>query len=38
MEANKHGELHRHGWRQLFADFNAVMCRITPTTAFPARP
>jgi len=28
-------ELHRHGWRQLFAAFDAVVCPITPTPAFP---
>jgi amidase len=28
-------ELHRHGWRQLFAEFDAVVCPITPTPAFP---
>jgi amidase len=27
--------LHRHGWRQLFAEFDAVVCPITPTPAFP---
>ncbi|MFG3250362.1 amidase [Streptomyces sp. NPDC048187] len=35
MEANDRRELHRHGWRQLFAQFDAVVCPITPTPAFP---
>ncbi|MGA5900305.1 amidase [Streptomyces venetus] len=35
MEANLRRELHRHGWRQLFAEFDAVVCPITPTPAFP---
>jgi amidase len=35
MEANHRRELHRHGWRQLFAEFDAVVCPITPTPAFP---
>ena len=35
IEANNHRELHRHGWRQLFAEFDAVVCPITPTPAFP---
>ncbi|MFI1235307.1 amidase family protein [Nocardia salmonicida] len=30
VEANN-----RHGWRQLFAEFDAVVCPITPTPAFP---
>ncbi|ONF73552.1 amidase [Amycolatopsis keratiniphila] len=30
-----HRERHRHGWRQLFAEFDAVVCPITPTPAFP---
>ncbi|HWD02503.1 MAG TPA: amidase [Amycolatopsis sp.] len=30
-----HREVHRHGWRQLFAEFDAVICPITPTPAFP---
>jgi amidase len=33
--ANYRRELHRHGWRQLFAEFDAVVCPITPTPAFP---
>lgn len=28
-------ELHRHRWRQLFTEFDAVLCPITPTPAFP---
>ncbi|MFQ6397495.1 amidase [Nocardia sp. KC 131] len=28
-------ELHRHSWRRLFAEFDAVVCPITPTPAFP---
>jgi amidase len=35
MAANHRRELHRHGWRQLFAEFDAVVCPITPTPAFP---
>jgi amidase len=35
MAANDRRELHRHGWRQLFAEFDAVVCPITPTPAFP---
>ncbi|GGN88419.1 amidase [Streptomyces albiflavescens] len=35
IEANNHRELHRHGWRQLFSEFDAVVCPITPTPAFP---
>ncbi|EST20668.1 amidase [Streptomyces roseochromogenus subsp. oscitans DS 12.976] len=35
IEANGRRELHRHGWRQLFAEFDAVVCPITPTPAFP---
>jgi amidase len=34
-EANNRRELHRHGWRQLFAEFDVVVCPITPTPAFP---
>ncbi|WP_225827155.1 amidase [Streptomyces naphthomycinicus] len=32
---NVRRELHRHGWRQLFAEFDAVVCPITSTPAFP---
>jgi amidase len=35
IEANNRRELHRHRWRQLFAQFDAVVCPITPTPAFP---
>ncbi|MDJ0362228.1 amidase [Rhodococcus sp. H29-C3] len=35
VEANNRRELHRHSWRQLFAEFDAVVCPITPTPAFP---
>ncbi|MEC3978308.1 amidase [Amycolatopsis sp. H20-H5] len=35
LEATNRRELHRHGWRQLFAEFDAVVCPITPTPAFP---
>jgi amidase len=35
IEANNLREAHRHGWRQLFAEFDAVVCPITPTPAFP---
>ncbi|WP_026342789.1 amidase [Nocardia sp. BMG111209] len=35
IEASHRRELHRHGWRQLFAEFDAVVCPITPTVAFP---
>lgn len=34
IEANDRRELHRHGWRQFFAEFDAVVCPITPTPAF----
>ncbi|MGW0181255.1 amidase [Nocardia sp. NPDC003345] len=35
VEANHHRELHRRSWRRLFAEFDAVVCPITPTPAFP---
>ncbi|MER6030956.1 amidase [Streptomyces sp. NPDC001851] len=35
IEADSRRELHRHGWRQLFAEFDAVVCPVTPTPAFP---
>ncbi len=35
VAANNRRELHRQGWRQLFAEFDAVVCPITPTPAFP---
>ncbi|APA99013.1 amidase family protein [Nocardia seriolae] len=34
-EATTARELHRHAWRQLFTEFDAVICPITPTPAFP---
>lgn len=34
LEANGRRELHRHGWRQFFAEFDAVVCPVTPTPAF----
>ncbi len=33
--ANNRRELHRHLWRQFFARFDAIVCPITPTPAFP---
>ncbi|MCG8918584.1 amidase [Actinokineospora sp. PR83] len=35
LEVNNRRELHRHRWRQLFTEFDAVVCPITPTPAFP---
>ncbi|MFF0455961.1 amidase [Nocardia africana] len=35
VAANNGRELHRHGWRQLFAEFDAVVCPLTPTPAYP---
>lgn len=35
IEANDRREHHRHGWRRFFAEFDAVVCPITPTPAFP---
>ncbi|MFB9928506.1 amidase [Amycolatopsis halotolerans] len=35
LEVNNRRELHRHAWRQLFAEFDAVVCPVTPTPAFP---
>ncbi|WP_329331605.1 amidase [Streptomyces sp. NBC_00663] len=35
IEADNRRELHRHAWRQLFGEFDAVVCPITPTPAFP---
>ncbi|WP_454790240.1 amidase [Mycolicibacterium lutetiense] len=35
IEVNNRRELHRHGWRQLFGEFDAVVCPMTPTPAFP---
>lgn len=34
LEANDRREVHRRGWRQLFAEFDVVVCPITPTPAF----
>ncbi|MEV2225693.1 amidase [Nocardia vinacea] len=35
IEVDIHRELHRHRWRQLFAEFDAVVCPITSVPAFP---
>ncbi|OBB97544.1 amidase [Mycolicibacterium peregrinum] len=35
IEVNILRELHRQGWRQLFGEFDVVVCPITPTPAFP---
>ncbi len=35
IELNNRREIHRHGWRGLFAEFDAVVCPVTPTPAFP---
>ncbi|OKI99134.1 amidase [Kitasatospora sp. CB01950] len=35
MAVNARRELHRQGWRQLFAEYDVVVCPITPTPAFP---
>ncbi|WP_280401827.1 amidase [Nocardia carnea] len=35
VAASGRRELHRHGWRQLFTEFDAVVCPISPTPAFP---
>ncbi|MFC9894725.1 amidase [Nocardia sp. NPDC127579] len=35
VRADHRREHHRHGWRRLFAEFDAVLCPITPTPAFP---
>ncbi|MEV6559863.1 amidase [Nocardia sp. NPDC051756] len=35
VQANNRREQHRHGWRQFFAEFDAVVCPITSTPAFP---
>ncbi|WP_181770859.1 amidase [Amycolatopsis pittospori] len=35
LEANNRREVHRQGWRRFFAEFDAVVCPITPTPAFP---
>ncbi|UKD57544.1 amidase [Amycolatopsis sp. FU40] len=35
LGVNHRRELHRYGWRQFFAEFDAVVCPVTPTPAFP---
>jgi amidase len=35
IEADARRELHRQSWRQLFAEFDAVVCPIASTPAFP---
>ncbi|WP_281186288.1 amidase family protein [Nocardia crassostreae] len=35
ITANTRRELHRHAWRRLFTEFDAVLCPISPTPAFP---
>ncbi len=35
LAANDRREQHRRQWRELFAGFDAVICPITPTPAFP---
>ncbi|MFF3566952.1 amidase [Nocardia jiangxiensis] len=35
VAANNRRELHRQGWRELFGEFDVVVCPITPTPAFP---
>ncbi|MFB6721076.1 amidase [Kribbella sp. NPDC056345] len=35
LAVNNQRELHRHGWRQFFTEYDAVVCPITPTPAFP---
>ncbi|MEU2952174.1 amidase [Streptomyces xanthochromogenes] len=35
IEVTNRREVHRHGWRQLFARFDVVVCPTTPTPAFP---
>jgi amidase len=34
LETNNRREVHRHSWRQFFAEFDVVVCPITPTPAF----
>ncbi|WP_037355791.1 amidase [Amycolatopsis orientalis] len=38
LAADHRRELHRHAWRQFFAEFDAVVCPVTPTPAFPHDP
>ncbi|RBL84992.1 amidase, partial [Streptomyces cavourensis] len=35
LAANHLREVHRQGWRRLFAEFDAVVCPVSPTPAFP---
>ncbi|GAA2086371.1 amidase [Kitasatospora saccharophila] len=35
LAADHRRELHRRGWREFFAEFDAVVAPITPTAAFP---
>ncbi|RST11197.1 amidase, partial [Streptomyces sp. WAC04770] len=35
LAANHLREVHRQGWRRLFAEFDAVACPVSPTPAFP---
>lgn len=35
LAADNGRERHRQGWRRLFAEFDAVVCPVTPTPAFP---
>lgn len=35
IEVNNRRELHRHLWRQFFAEFDCVITPVTPTPAFP---
>ncbi|NKY85221.1 amidase [Nocardia veterana] len=35
VEANHRRECHRLRWRQLFTEFDVVVCPVTPTPAFP---
>lgn len=35
VEANTRREHHRAAWRRVFSEFDAVVCPVTPTPAFP---
>ncbi|MGA5472974.1 amidase [Streptomyces arboris] len=35
IEVNHRREVHRHGWRGLFTEYDAVVCPVSPTPAFP---
>ncbi|CAM5672094.1 amidase [Streptomyces californicus] len=35
LGVNQRREAHRHGWRRLFTEFDAVVCPVSPTAAFP---